>query len=110
MRNARLHDALKAFTEEAANLLAHDAAAYEWQAAIERLPIRIASVIRCLSVGAAGADLVDPEARWRDLSETDSSGAVLIRPDGHIAWRVRTLPGDPAVKLEEVVSKVLSLH
>ncbi|MER5641676.1 FAD-dependent monooxygenase [Kitasatospora sp. NPDC002227] len=34
--------------------------------------------------------------------------AVLVRPDGFIAWRTDTLPADPAVELREVLDALLA--
>jgi putative polyketide hydroxylase len=33
-----------------------------------------------------------------------SSGAVLVRPDGHVAWRASSLPADPAGTLETALN------
>jgi putative polyketide hydroxylase len=33
---------------------------------------------------------------WAEAYEVEPDGAVLVRPDGHIAWRVPTLSDDPA--------------
>lgn len=33
------------------------------------------------------------EAEWPRLYGVSPTGAVLVRPDGHIAWRHRTAPG-----------------
>jgi 2-polyprenyl-6-methoxyphenol hydroxylase-like FAD-dependent oxidoreductase len=37
-------------------------------------------------VGPAG-DLVDPEAEWAQRAGVGTSGALLVRPDGFVAWR-----------------------
>ncbi|MGH3779722.1 MAG: hypothetical protein ACRDRO_03580 [Pseudonocardiaceae bacterium] len=34
-----------------------------------------------------GADLTDPEGAWTPTYSLIPTGATLIRPDGHIAWR-----------------------
>jgi putative polyketide hydroxylase len=34
-------------------------------------------------------------------------GAVLVRPDGFVAWRTRTLPSNPERSLEQVISSIL---
>ena len=40
----------------------------------------------------------------------DGAGAVLVRPDGYVAWRSRQLPdGDCAAVLTDVMKRVLSL-
>jgi 2-polyprenyl-6-methoxyphenol hydroxylase-like FAD-dependent oxidoreductase len=34
-------------------------------------------------------------------------GAVLVRPDGHVAWRMPWTPSDPAAELAQVMEKLL---
>jgi hypothetical protein len=34
-------------------------------------------------------------------------GAVLVRPDGHVAWRMPWVPSDPTAELASVVDKIL---
>ena len=34
-------------------------------------------------------------------------GAVLVRPDGHVAWRMPWLPGDPVAELGNAVNTIL---
>jgi 2,4-dichlorophenol 6-monooxygenase len=91
-------------------LLVHEAGKARWHSAIELMSGDLAGRVRCFVISSGSeADLVDPGAAWRDLSETDPTGAVLVRPDGHIAWRARTLPEKPAQQLEDVVTTVLRL-
>lgn len=42
-----------------------------------------------LAVGGpgSGADLIDESGDWQRYYGIDGSGAVLVRPDGHVAWR-----------------------
>jgi len=51
-----------------------------------------------------GEDLEDPEGRFTNTYGITDEGAVLIRPDGFIAWRAATTEGD----LQEAVNKILS--
>jgi hypothetical protein len=44
----------------------------------------------------ADADVGDPEGQWAAAYSVDSDGAVLVRPDGHVAWRQRSGVADPA--------------
>src|SRR5258708_5128573 len=46
------------------------------------------------TVGTDG-DLVDPEGNWHEAYGVDRDGAVLVRPDGHVAWRRRTSAANP---------------
>jgi putative polyketide hydroxylase len=45
-------------------------------------------------VGADG-DLGDPDGNWHEAYGVDTDGAVLVRPDGYVAWRSRTSASNP---------------
>lgn len=62
--------------------------------------------VRGLRVGR-GADLVDRDGAWERAYGVDRDGAVLVRPDGHVAWRRPTSTTDPKKELERVLSSVL---
>ena len=51
----------------------------------------------------------DPGGAWRELWEIERDGAVLVRPDGQVAWRGRTGAPDAAGEMRRVVRRVLSL-
>ena len=44
---------------------------------------------------------------WLQAYGLDAQGAVLVRPDGHVAWRSRGAAGDPAAVLAAVLDAVL---
>jgi hypothetical protein len=62
--------------------------------------------IRCL---VADRDFVDRDGAWRRASGIEPSGALLVRPDQHVAWRVTRAPVDPAAELAAVVRRTISL-
>ncbi|WP_205346967.1 FAD-dependent monooxygenase [Pseudonocardia broussonetiae] len=72
--------------------------AVDWAAAARDLPVRVVEV---------GPDLADTDGRWAADSGTTASGAVLVRPDRHVAWRTAAAPAHPAAELERVVDAVL---
>ena len=39
--------------------------------------------------------------------ELDETGAVLVRPDGHVGWRSRTMTGDPTATLRAATTAIL---
>jgi putative polyketide hydroxylase len=45
-------------------------------------------------IGTDG-DLGDPDGNWHQAYGVDSDGAVLVRPDGYVAWRSRTSASNP---------------
>jgi len=72
-----------------------------WQAAaaaIPGVPLRTAAIGR--------ANLEDAE-RWRAESGIADDGALLVRPDQHVAWRAATLPADPATALRDTLDTIL---
>jgi putative polyketide hydroxylase len=40
-------------------------------------------------------DLGDPDGNWHRAYGVDTDGAVLVRPDGHVAWRSRASASSP---------------
>lgn len=44
---------------------------------------------RPFTIEVRSIELQDPE-QWRHALETGPGGAILVRPDGHVAWRCRT--------------------
>lgn len=53
-----------------------------------------------------GHDLQLQQQDFQNAFGVSSNGAVLIRPDGHIAWRVQNLPDNAAQILDGVLSTV----
>ncbi|MET9748226.1 FAD-dependent oxidoreductase [Streptomyces ardesiacus] len=60
--------------------------------------------------GSAGADLVpdDEETDWARAHGVTRGGAVLVRPDGFVAWRSPGPAPDPQAMLRQVVGTVLA--
>jgi 2,4-dichlorophenol 6-monooxygenase len=60
--------------------------------------------------------IIGPRQKWQDLagdwaraSEIEENGAVLVRPDHHVAWRTREMPGNPEAELRRALKDVLAL-
>lgn len=61
--------------------------------------------IRMLEIGV---DLLLDPKLWAHVSKTEPSGAVLVRPDGHVAYREHLAPPDPDAALQHALRKILS--
>ena len=53
-----------------------------------------------------GCDLGDPDGNWQAAYGVDSDGAVLVRPDGHVAWRSRSAASEPVEVLRAALDRV----
>ncbi|MEM7138149.1 MAG: FAD-dependent monooxygenase [Myxococcota bacterium] len=76
-----------------------------WKQALASLEPAIQTEVEMVSLDEAGADQEAVE-RLREVSEIESTGAILVRPDGHVAWRQRALASDPAEALAYAFSHV----
>ncbi|HVW69810.1 MAG TPA: FAD-dependent monooxygenase [Steroidobacteraceae bacterium] len=60
-----------------------------------------------LSVYRVGSDLLDVYGKWTQRYGVTAAGAVLLRPDGYIAWRARTAASSAASALYEAFTSIL---
>lgn len=77
-----------------------------WQRAVDKLDLPYLT-----TVVVGDEDALDPYGAWRKVSQTGEAGAVLVRPDGYVAWRHSTAQYDDQAALhlvEEALNGVLS--
>jgi putative polyketide hydroxylase len=55
-----------------------------------------------------GGDLADPEGRWAAAYGVTIGGAVLVRPDGFVAWRTERAAEDPVEAVRAAFTAVLA--
>jgi 2,4-dichlorophenol 6-monooxygenase len=61
---------------------------------------------RGLRVLVAGRDFADPDGRWQALGGVGDDGALLVRPDQHVAWRgVQGADGEVARSLARILGR-----
>ncbi|WP_405875364.1 MULTISPECIES: FAD-dependent oxidoreductase [unclassified Streptomyces] len=82
-----------------------------WQEAAARLADEMSVPIRSYRVGTGpGAELVpEGDADWAERHGTTPGGAVLVRPDGFVAWRSPGPDPDAESVLRNVLKRGLSL-
>lgn len=75
-----------------------------WISALSSLDLQLD--VMPIRIGADG-DFVDEGGRFASLYGIDDDGAVLVRPDGHVAYRSAKGVDDPAAVLRSVIHQVL---
>jgi 2,4-dichlorophenol 6-monooxygenase len=68
---------------------------------------QVVSDVPLATVAIGSGDVLDPDQTWASLAEIHPDGALLVRPDGHVAWRSRALPEDPAAALAHALDTLL---
>jgi hypothetical protein len=63
-----------------------------------------------LDIEVAAQAVADPAGRWPAAAGIAEDGALLVRPDGIVAWRSPTAPADPAAALTRVLTQVLAVE
>ena len=77
-----------------------------WEAAAEKVA-REFGLPLCAVVIGPGREVTDLYYDWAKLREVEEAGAVLVRPDKHIAWRSMGLPEDPEGALRAALGTIL---
>ncbi|HEX9077621.1 MAG TPA: FAD-dependent monooxygenase, partial [Anaerolineae bacterium] len=62
--------------------------------------------IQMFRVGPGG-DVHGPDHAWVEKYGVEEDGAVLVRPDGYVAWRCATSKAEPETEMEMALSKAL---
>ena len=63
----------------------------DWSASAHRAAEKFGIHIEVASIGGDGP-YTDSEGRWSELRQINDDGALLVRPDNHVAWRSQTAP------------------
>jgi putative polyketide hydroxylase len=78
-----------------------------WSQATEHLANSLGIQLTLHRIGEGG-DVLDPENQWSEKMGVTPDGAVLVRPDGFVAWRTRGVVATPEQLLKQVLNRVLS--
>ncbi|HEU0115809.1 MAG TPA: hypothetical protein VFQ80_14080, partial [Thermomicrobiales bacterium] len=74
-----------------------------WRAAAQAASAKLGLPLDVWRIGPGG-DLADPAGEWDVLYAAAPSSALLVRPDGVVAWRAETPPADPAAALADALA------
>ena len=77
-----------------------------WAAAADKVAQELGVPLSTVVIGP-GREVTDLYYDWAKVREVEEAGALLVRPDKHIAWRSGSLPADPARALYDALASVL---
>jgi putative polyketide hydroxylase len=77
-----------------------------WREAAAAIAASLGIEVTTYCVGPE-ADLLDLEHGWAEKFGASSESAVLVRPDGFVAWRANASPADAGSQLEQVFLHIL---
>jgi len=63
-----------------------------------------------IDLHVVGEDVVDTDGSWTAAYGVGKGGAVLVRPDGYVAWRTASMPDDATRALANALRAVLGHH
>ncbi len=72
-----------------------------WAEAVDRVGTIPITQVR------VGIDAQLPDDAWRKICSVEETGALLIRPDQHVAWRARSLPVQVVEEFTETIQCLL---
>jgi 2,4-dichlorophenol 6-monooxygenase len=81
---------------------------HAWIEAADKAAARYGIALRTARVGMGDVDLIDIRFAWLKNRGITRTGAVLVRPDGHVAWRSSASADDPANVLSDAFAQILA--
>jgi len=89
-------------------LLLTGSAGASWCAAAQRVAAETGVTLRAVRIGDENSDIADPSRMWGTVSGIATDGAILIRPDGHVAFRAGTAVENSVEALCSALSQILA--
>ena len=77
-----------------------------WTQAAQALAPELRLGLQALTIGDDGIE--DADGQWAATYGLDDAGAVLVRPDGYVGWRGRSMTNDPQATLRAALRQILS--
>lgn len=87
-------------------LITDDAGHKAWSSAAAGVGAKFDVKVEAVSVGA-NSDVLDQRGDWAKVRQFGDGGAVLVRPDNHVAFRSMGAPADAEADLVAAMSTVL---
>ena len=87
-------------------MLIANAEGTQWCDAAQRVGAALDINLKTVRVAHDG-DALDTDRNWQELSGVGEEGAVLVRPDGFVAWRSAGVSADPVAELDAAMRQII---
>lgn len=78
-----------------------------WADAVSVVAAELGIPLSAVVIGP-GQEVTDLYNDWERLSQVEEDGAVLVRPDKHVAFRSHGMVDDPAAVLRDALTGILA--
>ena len=78
-----------------------------WHKTADAVAQKLGIELVTVAIGA-GQIYADVAGRWAEVKEISEQGAILVRPDNHIAWRCLGAARDASYELEMALRAILA--
>jgi 2,4-dichlorophenol 6-monooxygenase len=109
VEHAGVRIALRTLTHGGYFLLIAGEDGHPWIEAAEKAAARYGVAVRTARVGMGDVDLIDIRFAWLKNRGITPTGAVLVRPDGHVAWRSAAADENPLAALSVAFTQILAI-
>ena len=106
VKNGKKISTLDLFENEFVMLIG--SAGEAWRIAVNQLTPILPFPLIIYQIAPDG-DLMNPDNTWHITYNLAEDGAVLVRPDGHVAWRSQSMVTDPEAEIRKCLDEILML-
>jgi 2,4-dichlorophenol 6-monooxygenase len=78
-----------------------------WVSAVTVVAEKFGIRVKAAQIGP-GCEYTNPDGTWAQLRQVDDTGAILVRPDNHVAWRSVADVTDPVDELSRAFAAILT--
>jgi 2,4-dichlorophenol 6-monooxygenase len=78
-----------------------------WVSAVTVVAEKFGIRVKAAQIGP-GCEYTNPDGTWPQLRQVDDTGAILVRPDNHVAWRSVADVTDPVDELSRAFAAILT--
>lgn len=101
--NGKKVSTLDLIPDQGLTLIVDPAWQQHWQAVLDACQPLLSLPLNLIAIDDQESHGISRKHRWYYRRGVGPSGAVLVRPDGHVVWRTRAMPAAPAETFRSVI-------